>query len=67
MVTIGTKLNIGGAIASTGTVVGFWNNHERYRRHRVGGVYVVTNAGRVPVRLKRGTAYRLADGTQGVV
>lgn len=65
MVTIGSKVTVT-IIAITGRVTGFYTKRV-FGHDRVAGVYAQTDGGRVPVRLTRGTAYKLADGTVGTI
>ncbi|CAM4296040.1 hypothetical protein KIPE111705_46715 [Kibdelosporangium persicum] len=65
MITIGSQVVVT-RIATEGVVTAFYYG-TGYRRNLVQGVWLSTDAGRVPVRLRRGTEYTLPDGTVGRV
>jgi len=65
MITIGSQVAVT-RIAARGVVIDFYYG-TGYRRNLLQGVWLWTDAGRVPVRLRRGTDHTLPDGTVGRV
>jgi hypothetical protein len=65
MITIGSRVAVT-RIAARGVVIAFYYG-TGYRRNVIQGVWLWTDAGRIPVRLRRGTHYTLSDGTVGRV
>jgi hypothetical protein len=63
VIAIGSKVTVT-SIAALGVVTDFYHG-TGFRRNRIKGVWVLSDVGRIPVRLPHGTEYRLADGTVG--
>jgi hypothetical protein len=63
VITIGSTVTVT-SIAAHGVVTDFYHG-TGFRRNLIQGVWLLSDVGRIPVRLPRGTEYRLADGTVG--